>query len=351
MRKPSLTQIVYEALFPRQRSTDPGSFASHITRNLVPEVRIETNAFYGPLDCIEAQYPGLDYAYAPHRLRLGRFPWHRRLFRAFDDLKLTEEEILEICCWEGTKSARQRYELEEGITVRDTTGDTTRVATPTPPPAVRIHPDFYTLAEESENDEDDYYDMMVETGSDDTVRASSSRTSSALADFRPPFGEDEYSDEELESCGLALNNRLLAATAARAQGANVPVDADYEQWLKDANERGGYDWMVAAIRANQPLNHPEAAIPSSSSQGVDDFEPPARAREVEEAIQSASLAAAMRAAEARYPRYPDPPEITEFTHMATSRRYQNWRQRPAEDDRDRPITSQPQTARTSNTAR
>jgi hypothetical protein len=313
-------------------------------------VRIETNAFYGPLDCIEAQYPGLDYAYAPHRLRLGRFPWHRRLFRAFDELKLTEEEISEICCWEGTKSARQRYELEEGITVRDTTGDTTRVATPTPPPAVRIHPDFYTLTEESEEDEDDYYDMMAETGSDDTVRASSSRTSSALADFRPSFGDDEYSDEEVESCGLALNNRLLAATAARAQGANVPVDADYEQWLKDANERGGYDWMVAAIRANQPLNNPEAAISSPSSPIVDDAEPRDQASEVEEAIRSASLAAAMRAAEARYPpRYPDPPEITDFTHMAT-RRHPNWPQLPAEDDTDRPISSQPRTARTSNTA-
>jgi hypothetical protein len=350
MLKPSLTEIVYETLFPRHRSTDPGSFASHITRNLVPEVRIETNAFYGPLDCIEAQYPGLDYAHAPHRLRLARFPWHRRLFRAFDELKLTEEEILEICCWEGTKSARQRYELEEGITVRDTTGNTTPVAIPTPPPAVRIHPDFYTLTEESEEDEDDYHDMMAETGSDDTVRASSSRTSSALADLPTPFGEDD-SDEEVESCGLALNHRLLAATAARAQGANVPVDAVYEQWLKDANERGGYDWMVAAIRANQPLNNPEAAISSPSSPIADDFEPGAQAREVEEAIRSATLAAARRAAEARYPRYPAPPEITDSTHMATPRRYLNWRQHSAEDDGDRAFTPQPQTGRTSNTAR
>ncbi|KAJ5444382.1 uncharacterized protein N7458_008254 [Penicillium daleae] len=321
MRKPSLTEIVYETLFPRQRSGDPGSFAAHITRNLVPEVRVETNSFYGPLDCIEAQYPGLDYAYPPHRVRLSRFQWHRRLFRAFDELKLTEEEILDLCCWEGTKSARNRYELEEGITVRDTTGDATRVATPTPPPAVTIHPDFYTLTEEPE--EEDYYDTL-ETGSDDTVRASSSRTSSVLADFPPSFGEDEFSDEEVESCGLALNNRLLAATAARAQGVNVPVDEVYEQWLKDNNERRGYGWMMAAIRANQPLDNPEAATSSSPSSPItDDFGPRVQVRQVEEAIRSASLAAARNAAEARHARYPEPPEITNYSYVTTPRHHLN----------------------------
>lgn len=298
MRKPSLAQTVYEKLFPRQRPTDPVSFAAHITRNLVPEVRIETNAFYGPLDCIEAQYPALDYSHPPHRLRLGRFPWHRRLFRAFDELQLTEEEISELCCWEGTKSARQRYELEEGITVRDTTGDTTRVATPTPPPTLRTHPDFYTLSEEWEDD--DYYDTLVETGSDDTLRASSSRPSSALAPFGSPFGEDEHSDEEVESYGLALNDRLLAATAARAQGADVPVDEDYEQWLKDANERGGYDWMVAAIRANQPLATPEAEEAFRAAREAAARSVVARAAAAQES--TARVAAALRATAGQYPR-------------------------------------------------
>lgn len=340
MRKPLLAETVYATLFPRQRSTDPGSFPAHITRNLVPEVRIETNAFYGPLDCIEAQYPGLDYAHPPHRLRLGRFPWHRRLFRAFDELKLTTEEISELCCWEGTKSARQRYELEEGIIVRDTTGERTRSETPPPLPAVTIHPDFYTLTEEQE--EEDYYDTL-ETRSDDTVRASNSRSSSALADFPTPLDDEEDSDEEVESCGLALNDRLLAATAARAQGANVPVDEDYEQWLKDANERGGYGWMVAAIRANQPLNDPEAG---TTSPRIDDFGR-VQARQVEEAIRSASLAA-RHVAEAGYPQYPEPPEV----YMTPSRQYLNWRELLAEDEMDHAFATQPQTTtRTPNTAR
>ena len=259
MRKPSLAQIVYNATFPRPRSSDPGSFAAHITRHLVPEVRMETNTFYGPLDCIEAQYPGLNYAYGPHRMRLSRFPWHRRLFRVFDELQLTPEEISDLCCWEGTKSARQRYEADERTIVQDTTGSSIQRAATPPPPSIQVHDldhdDFPELDEDQ--------DQIIETGSDDTVRASNSRSSSVICDSRTHDFEEEYSDEEMESCGFALNNRLLAAMAARDQGADVPLDEDWEQWLKEAGERGGYGEMIHAIRTNQPLGFlPE--VPTSA---------------------------------------------------------------------------------------
>ncbi|KAJ5763610.1 hypothetical protein N7533_002291 [Penicillium manginii] len=266
MRKPSLAQAVYNATFPRPRASDPGSFAAHITRNLVPEVRIETNTFYGPLDCIEAQYPGLDYSYGPHRMRLGRFTWHRRLFHVFDKLRLTETEISELCCWEGTKSARRRYEAEEGITVRDTTASGVRPATPAREPSVEIH--HYDCCGPDEEFELDLdldldIDQIIETRSDDTVRASESRSSSSMAsEYRHEFEED-YSDDEMESCGVALNQRLLDAMAARDQGADVPLDEDWEQWLKEAGERGGYGDMVHAIRTNQPLGFPPE-VPTSS---------------------------------------------------------------------------------------
>lgn len=264
MRKPSLAQAVYNATFPRPRASDPSSFAAHITRNLVPEVRIETNIFYGPLDCIEAQYPGLDYSYGPHRMRLGRFPWHRRLFHVFDKLRLTETEISELCCWEGTKSARRRYEAEEGITVRDTTASEVRPATPPREPSVEVHRQVCCWTEdEFELDLDLDLDQLIETRSDLTVRASESRSSSSVTSDYPHELEEDYSDEEMESCGVALNQRLLDAMAARDQGADVPLDEDWEQWLKEAGERGGYGDMVHAIRTNQPLNFlPEA--PTSS---------------------------------------------------------------------------------------
>ncbi|KAJ5183386.1 hypothetical protein N7492_001002 [Penicillium capsulatum] len=251
MRKPSLAEIVYTTTFPRPTASDPGSFAAHITRHLVPEVRVETNTFYGPLDCIEAQYPGLDYSFAPHRQRLSRFPWHRRLFRVFDKLHLTEEEISGLCCWEGTKSARQRYEAEEGVSVQDTTGDAIPRATLFPTPTVAIHYDF--------GGPEDDQDQLHETRSDDTVRASHSRSSSAFSDYRGTGFDEDLSDEEVESCGVELNHRLLAAMAARDQGADVPLDEDWEQWMKEAGECGGYGDMVHAIRSSQPLSFlPEA---------------------------------------------------------------------------------------------
>lgn len=82
MHKPLLAPVIYGRLYPIPKSTDPPNFQVHISKQLVPEVRAETARFYGHIDCIEAQYPGLDYALAAHRLRLSRFPYHRRLFQA-----------------------------------------------------------------------------------------------------------------------------------------------------------------------------------------------------------------------------------------------------------------------------
>ncbi|KIW08798.1 uncharacterized protein PV09_00732 [Verruconis gallopava] len=121
-REQSIATIVYNHLFPSPTPSDPPDFASHLAKNLVAEVRIETQRFYGGLETVEARYPGLNYSHPPHRKRLGRFPHHARLFKAFDELGLTEHEISMLCRWEGTLWARQRYERDEGIKVVDTTG-------------------------------------------------------------------------------------------------------------------------------------------------------------------------------------------------------------------------------------
>src|ERR1700761_9595376 len=121
-RQHSIHQLVYSHLFPNPSPSDPPDFSGHLIRNLITEVRIETHRFYGGLETIEAKYPGLNYAYPPHRNRLSRFPHHARLFEAFDNLGLTPYEIGELCKWEGTLWARQRYERDEGVNVMDTTG-------------------------------------------------------------------------------------------------------------------------------------------------------------------------------------------------------------------------------------
>jgi hypothetical protein len=116
-------QLVYECMLPKPKPGDPPSFYDLLRRHLVPEVRSETISFYGSLDTPEARYPGLDFFYPPHRIRLSRFTWHERLFRAFDTLKLTPSEIAGLTKWEGTKWAKEWHEQEKGIAIRDTTGD------------------------------------------------------------------------------------------------------------------------------------------------------------------------------------------------------------------------------------
>ena len=60
----------------------------------------------------------------------------------------------------------------------------------------------------------------------------------------PDSEDSESSDDggaadELDaSVGFALNARLLHAAALRDQGANVPMDPEWEAYLKEAQERG-----------------------------------------------------------------------------------------------------------------
>ena len=238
MKKPQIDRMVYSVLFPSPvKGRDPPTLQAHITKNLVPEVRQETLCFYGPENCLEAQYPGLDYSSNGHRLRLSRFPWHRRLFRAFDALRLTEREIYHLARWEGTKWARERYEKDEGVTVRDTTWDGVEPATRGPrATAIRRsqHGSDNSGDMASEVEEESAYDedMLDDEESDDDA------AEEAEAD-----SEDEVLSH---SVGVELNRRLLAATEARARGEDALLDAEWEQWLKEAAERGFTDTSASA---------------------------------------------------------------------------------------------------------
>jgi hypothetical protein len=249
MRKPSISQLVYGALYPKARPNDPVSFAAHTSRNLVPEVRAETANFYGSLDCLEAQYPGLDYNFPPHRKRLSRFHHHRKLFKVFDELGLTEAEIGSLCRWEGTKSARERYEADEGVKIRDTTMDSFRAATPHSEPTVYIHSwdNGNGIGSHAEYDEVD----EMESGS-----VLGGHALSEGPETEDEEEEDDSSDDGIESYGTRLNERLIEVTAARGRGADVQSDELelFEQWLKEAIERGGYNEMFAAIREGRPID-------------------------------------------------------------------------------------------------
>ena len=235
MHKPSISGLVYKTLYPRPRSTDPNSLSAHITRNIVPEVRIETQTFYGLLDCIEAQYPGLDYTHLPHRRRLSRFPHHKKLFKVFDELRLTDSEILALCVWEGTRSAKEKYERDAGRPIRDTTIDGVAAAEP-----VTTRPRAYFP---------DDYEWQPSTG----------RTTRLEETHPVTITDDEMSDEdEIDthtSVGVQLNQELRRAADARARGEPAILDEQFEEWMKEALERSELspDAVMQSIQQRRPF--------------------------------------------------------------------------------------------------
>ncbi|KAL8820312.1 MAG: hypothetical protein Q9223_001450 [Gallowayella weberi] len=293
MHKPPLAPIIYARLYPTPKPTDPQTFQAHISKQLVPEVRAETARFYGHIDCVEARYPGLDYAVAAHRLRLSRFPYHRRLFQVFDHLRLTNHEIQSLCKWEGTRWARERYEKDVGSTVQDTTWEGITELRPETPTVTRTElrggiiagpaaDDMYPRETASNNEEDAMEDIlqsgqgqahrslddedMQEEGGDNEEGRDDSDVEANEVDREPEESEDELQ----QSVGVELNQRLMAATEARNRGEEAVFDPDWEQWLKEAAERGGIPDVAAAnvaqVFAGPPLSPAfSAPAPGSSS--------------------------------------------------------------------------------------
>ena len=125
-RKIPVSSVVFRELYPfGPRESEPRSWPQHVRDNLAVEARAETATFYGGERTYEAKFPGLDYNYLPHRRRLGRFLHHNELFKAMDRLGLTKWEIYELCNWDCTLYAKEKYVREHPSLrgVRDTTGE------------------------------------------------------------------------------------------------------------------------------------------------------------------------------------------------------------------------------------
>ncbi|TQV96397.1 hypothetical protein V2A60_003194 [Cordyceps javanica] len=246
-------EIVYDQLFPRPKVSDPQNFQSFLQRSLIPEVRQETHSFYGHIDTQEAKYPGLDYAHPTHRMRLSRWPWHRRLFRAFDALGLTRFEIAGLTKWEGTKWAKEKYEKEQGVAIRDTTAD----GFPTwEEPALWVRPAAAVAV-----------DVLPSPSLSSSL--SSSPISSGMS--TPPYqpadedeDEDDESEDELESVGVELNARLRTQAARRDAGdSDAVLDEAWEEWLKTALESG----ELAVVTEQMTESSSSAAAASRRSGG------------------------------------------------------------------------------------
>ncbi len=237
MKGRPVDQLVYECMFPKTRNTDPQNFYSLLHRHLIPEVRQEVHSFYGHLDTQEAKYPGLDYCHNIHRIRLSRWPWHRRLFRAFDTLRLTPAEIASLTKWEGTKWAKERFEKDSGIIIRDTAADG--------------FPDYVEPEDRPRG---------VRT----TMRAGSGDIEEDTAETADEGMDGEDSEGELESIGVALNERLRERAARREAGdTSEPLDEEWEQWLKNAIDSGELPFLAEQIlqQSNDLTIVPQAFFP------------------------------------------------------------------------------------------
>ncbi|KAI1425107.1 hypothetical protein F5Y12DRAFT_392640 [Xylaria sp. FL1777] len=249
MRGRPVDQLVYESMFPKPRSTDMQNFQSLLHRYLILEVRQEVHSFYGHLDTQEAKYPGLDYCNRIHRIRLSRWPWHRRLFRAFDNLRLTNAEIAGLTKWEGTKWAKDRFERDSGITIRDTAAD--EMALWVPPedrPQVPRRISRATFQEpEEEEEEEGEEDLDVDEDEEDMDLEQA----------------EEESDGELESIGFALNERLRERAARHEAGElSEPYEEEWEQWLKNAIDSGEFPFLTDPSQQPSDTNLiPQALFP------------------------------------------------------------------------------------------
>lgn len=236
MKGRPIDQLVYETMFPKPRQQDPHNFQALLQRHLVLEVRQEVHSFYGHLDTQEAKYPGLDYTHHIHRIRLSRWPWHRRLFRAFDALRLTHAEISGLTKWEGTKWAKERFEREQGVIIRDTTADGF---------PEYVEPEDRRTPERQQQEDDE------------PQEAEEQRIEVAAGTNDDNLGEE--SDEELESVGAALNERLRERVALRALSGDLstPIDEEWETWLKSIIEAGDFHQLARFSQSddpNTPLN-------------------------------------------------------------------------------------------------
>jgi hypothetical protein len=272
-RKTQISVLVHNALFPTPSAQDPPSFSAHLSKNLVGEVRIETATFYGSLDTIEARYPGLNYAYAPHRKRLGRFPHHKKLFEAFDRLGLTDSEIQGFCRWEGTLWARERYERDEGVKVEDTTG----IEITAWVDRRKTRPHNSNAAKGINVKTDIEVEIERVPASEHARHTDISQPTTADTEMQDSSDDDDDVDVD-ESVGFELNQRLMHAAALRDQGANVPMamDPEWEQYLKEAQERGelNIDATREALRtmAGQLAQMGQA---ESSAPATQTYNPPA----------------------------------------------------------------------------
>lgn len=150
---------------------------------------------------------------------------------------------MDLVRWEGTLWARQRFERDECIKVKDTTGDgisewvdmrrvkkglghSNRIKVKTEIEVTEgMDPMADGLASDPIQPEDDLSEVDDEDDDDDNMDE----------DVDVAF----HAEDNPPSVGHDLNRRLLQAIAARNQGMNIELDPEFEDYMKRLIESGG----------------------------------------------------------------------------------------------------------------
>jgi hypothetical protein len=317
MKGTPVDQLVFGHLFPTKTQRDPNDFTHYVQRHLIPEVRREVLSYFGHLDTDEARYPGLDYTNRIHRIRLCRWQNHRKLFHAFDVLRLTPSEISSLTRWEGTKWAKDNHERMRREPVRNTAADhmphwgygeprpVSRITGRYVPPRTlrprkerfagiakdaeyevsrtRFHAasraEITTFLEEGRDSlfvQDEAFDAMDEDErkekEDNEPYAGEEEEEDDDDDDEEEDDKDEEEDEEMVSVGEALNERLRTQAARRNAGdMNVVMDPEWEAWLawfKSSVDRGpapASPTYIAALAASRTTSPTSATSPTRST--------------------------------------------------------------------------------------
>ncbi|KAG6024541.1 hypothetical protein E4U40_003212 [Claviceps sp. LM458 group G5] len=274
MKGRPVEDLVFEHLLLERKEADPPTFQTFLRGKIIPEIHAEAAAFYGDVDTQEVKYPGLDYMHPTHRIRLSRWPWHRRLFRAFDALRLTESEIRDLTRWEGTKWAKEKYEKEKGVVIRDSTLDEiSDWAAPLPSASASASASASTSEEPRRNAPSTTTRRPM-----DMEREYLEREQSVLRTLRNlgeqlgrddeevdhpdrEDGENSSDDDPFESVGVELNERLRERAMRREAGdMSVVMDEEWEHWLKNALESGELPLLAEQLTDILFLHVPSTAV-------------------------------------------------------------------------------------------
>jgi len=171
------------------------------------------------------------------------------LFRVFDELGLTKSEIASIVRWEGSLWARERYEKDNGVRVRDTTAEDVAISPIPLRPIAILHTSSHASSSTAG-------DVPIER----TARDGEERE--IFQESIQEGANDDDSEGELESVGLELNQRLLAATEALNDGHPGAMDPEFEQWLKEAAERGTFETVAGRSYPMSPNPAVVATVPT-----------------------------------------------------------------------------------------